>query len=365
VNTFPILYSRTAKGAVNTWKVWTEGSTVVCEWGQVGGKLQISRFECTEKNIGRANETSAEEQAVLEAAAKHTAQLRKKYVETLDKATEETKISPMLAKLWEDHKNKVVYGAYIQPKLDGLRALALLKDGKVVLQSRGNKTYSLPHIERELATILQPGMVLDGELYLHGTSLQTINSWVRGKKPEAVKIQYHLYDMVTDDDFSVRTKKLEEVIEPNLMSGVPNPGLVLVDTHEVKSEEHVRQLQEHFIAKGYEGAIVRTATGKYRYGYRSPDLLKLKNWLDSEFRIIGFQVGKGKFQNVPTFKCATADGQSFDVTPKGTEEERLQMLKKAEQSIGQLLTVRYFMLSPSGIPLYPVGGSIRHVDDLS
>lgn len=362
---FPTLYHRTAKGAVVSWDCLADGADIVVTWGQIDGQQQTSRVTCLGKNQGKSNETTASEQAEKEAEAKWVAQQRKKYSLSAEIAKDDESIRPMLAQDYNKRKDDLKFPVYCQSKLDGLRALAYLKDGKVVLQSRGNKTYSLPDIESALAYFMKPGMVLDGELYVHGTSLQTINSWVRGKKPEAVKIQYHLYDMVTDDDFSVRTKKLENLVEDSLISGVPNPPLVLVETHPVKSEAHVLQLQEHFIKKGYEGAIVRTATGKYRYGYRSPDLLKLKNWLDSEFRIIGFQVGKGKFQSVPTFKCATADGQSFDVTPKGTEEERMQMLKEAEQSIGQLLTVRYFMLSPSGIPLYPVGGNIRHADDLS
>lgn len=359
MTTFPTLYSRTAKGAVNTWQVRTEGPEVICVWGQIGGKMQESRFTTEAKNTGKKNATTAEEQAVKEAEALVKKQLRKKYSETLEEASDSQEIRPMLAKSWEDQKHKLKWPAYCQPKLDGLRMMASLKDDKVMLQSRGNKFYNLPHIEQALAKVLKPEMVLDGELYCHGVSLQTINSLVRAPKEGSEQIQYWIYDMVTGGTFDARFKDLCQ-----LASIIEDP-LVSVPTGMAASEKEVIDFQKQCIQEGYEGCMVRSSSGKYRYGYRSPDLLKVKSWLDNEYKIVGYQVGKGKFQNVPIFKCATESGTTFDVTPKGTEEERYDMLQRADSLIGQWLTVKYFQLSPDEqVPLYPVGLSIRIAEDL-
>lgn len=359
MTTFPILYSRTAKGAVNTWQVNTEGPEVICTWGQVDGKMQKSRFTAEAKNTGKKNATTAEEQAVKEAEALVVKQKRKKYSETLEAAQEDSQIRPMLAKSWEDQKHKIKYPCFTQAKFDGLRMMASLKDGKVALQSRGNKFYTLPHIEEALTKVLRPGMVLDGELYRHGVSLQTINSLVRAPKEESEQIQYWVYDMVTDRDFEHRSNELHALLDE-----VPLP-IVCVPTYTCDSEAEVNTCHRLCVEGGYEGAMVRSATGKYRYGYRSPDLLKVKSWLDNEYKIVGYQVGKGKFQNVPIFKCVTESGATFDVTPKGTEEERCDMLQRADSLIGQWLTVKYFQLSPDEqVPLYPVGLSIRIAEDM-
>jgi DNA ligase-1 len=358
-STLPILYSRTSKGAINTWRVWTEGGTVCTEWGQVGGKLQQSTFECSPKNVGRSNATTAEEQAILEAESLHSKQKRKKYSETLEQAETDTEIRPMLAQDFSKHKSKVKWPAFVQPKFDGLRAMAYKKDDQVVLHSRGNKFYTAPHIQESLNKILKPGMVLDGELYLHGTSLQTINSWVRGKKPEVSQIQYYVYDIVTEDTFIDRWSKLREVA-----FNFDDLSLVLSTTEIAQDEDHAIQIQAEYVAKGYEGAMVRTSTGKYRYGYRSPDLLKVKSWVTEEFPILGHKVGKGKFSDVPMIICGLSNGETFDVTPTGTMEQRKELLGNIQSHVGKMYTVKFFDYSPKGVPLYPSGVSVRFEEDL-
>jgi DNA ligase-1 len=364
-----ILYSRTAKDAVNTWYCYAEGPEVVTVWGQLNGAQQTTRFTCVPKNEGKKNATTAEQQAVKEVAALYKAQLRKKYSESIEENDADESISPMLAKKWEDHKDKLDYskGVFIQPKLDGLRAIAVLKDGKVVLQSRGNKTYCIPHIEAALEYILKknPGIVLDGELYRHGVSLQTINSWVRGKKVEVRDIEYHIYDMVSEHDFAKRTSDLEKLAEDICVSGVPNPALVLVETQPCESEEQAVALQAYFVSKGYEGAMVRVGTSKYKTGHRSADLLKIKSWVTEEFPIVGHKVGKGKFESVPMIVCSLPNGGTVDVTPTGTMEQRKELLANIQSYIGMPYTVKYFGLSPYGVPLYPTGVGVRFPEDMS
>ncbi len=356
---FPILYSRTSKGAINTWRTWCVGNSVFCEWGALNGKMQISEFVTLGKNIGKSNETTPEEQAVKEAEALVEKQLRKKYSPTLEAAAESEAISPMLAKSFTDRKDKVVWPAFGQVKLDGLRCLSHLVDGKVVLQSRGNKFYTLPHIQNQLESILRPGVVLDGELYTHGISLQTINSYVRGQKPECNVIEYHVYDVVSDKPFSGRLNDLNE-----LATCDGAPSVKVVETVKLNSEEEAIAFQAQCVADGYEGAMIRSAAGLYRYGYRSPDLLKMKTWQTEEFPIMGHKVGKGRFEEVPMIICGLPNGETFDVTPTGTMAERKELLDNIDKHIGSLYTVKFFDYSPYGKPLYPSGVSLRDESDL-
>ena len=75
----PLLYAKASSGAVTIWHCWTEGAEVVVEWGQEDGSMQTKRFKCKPKNKGRANATTASEQAEKEAHAKFAKQLKKKY----------------------------------------------------------------------------------------------------------------------------------------------------------------------------------------------------------------------------------------------------------------------------------------------
>lgn len=138
---------------------------------------------------------------------------------------------------------------------------------------------------------------------------------------------------------------------------------ILIDV-KVNNPEDVDRVNSLWLSQGYEGSIVRTWTGVYREGYRSPDLLKVKQWRDSEYTIVGFTNGKGKFETCPIFKCVTPEGKEFDCAPKGTSAERAELLKQAPQLIGQFLKTKYFTLTPDGIPQFPVGLAIRYKEDI-
>jgi len=358
----PTLYSCTATGAVNTWEVWLDsGGIVVVRWGQKGGALQTATFQCTGKNIGRSNETSAFEQARLEAISKWKKQLKKKYYERLEDANK-PHLRPMLAAKFVDHKSKVKFPVHVQPKFDGVRCLAyrLYVDEPVALYSRGGDPYDVEHIRLILDGFLEAGTMLDGEIYVHGMSLQQIISLVKRPQEESKQLNYHVYDCVNlelqgTESWEERHRHLEEWFEVN----APPATIVEVSSFLANREAHVAMLHDDFVKDGYEGAIVRTFTGTYRIGYRSQDLLKVKSFDDAEYVIAGWTVGKGKFANVPIFKCKLKNGKTFDVAPRGTDEVRARLLKAADSMIGKPYTVRHFGFSDTGVPRFPVGIGIR------
>jgi DNA ligase-1 len=358
--TLPPLYAKTATGAINVWVCWVSGAHVVVQWGQDGGAQQQARFECKPKNAGRANATTAEEQAIKEAVAKWKKQVKKKYFETPEAAGTELNLKPMLAKSFEDRKAKVTYPVDVQPKLDGVRCFAYRRDGRVFLQSRGGDPYDVEHIRSALEPCLTAeGHVLDGELYLHGTSLQNITSLVKRPQEGSERLSYCIYDHTFIETYNTAWQMRRTVLERWFKESAPSESILPVPTVQAESEERVRALHDHYVKAGYEGAIIRTLDGVYKFGYRSSDLLKLKSFQDAEFPIVGWTVGKGKFANVPIFKCTTGEGKEFDVAPKGTDAERLEMLRKADSLIGKQLTVRFFDWTDERIPHFPVGICIR------
>lgn len=350
----PMLYHITQTGAVNEWECWTEDMKVCVRWGQQGGIKQIDSYIAFPKNVGKANATTANEQAVKEAKAKHAAQLRKKYFTSVEAAQSVDRYQPMLASKYEDHQKKLNFPVRVQPKYDGLRSLALFKDGRVVLQSRGNKEYDLPHLKAALEPLVKQGIVFDGEIYLHGVGLQTINSLARKPRKESEVLCYHIYDTVSDLPFNERWAVVEEHI-----NGYDH--LFKVPTDTAFSHEGVLELQKEYVERGFEGAMVRSIACPYKQGGRSRELLKVKSWLDAEYPVVGCKTGK---DGLPVFVCSVSDGRTFDVRPKGTEEQRLDMLAKADEYIGKQMTVRYFDLTDDGLPHFGVGLGIRLDEDL-
>jgi DNA ligase-1 len=263
----------------------------------------------------------------------------------------------MLASDFAKHAKKLKFPVSVQAKFDGVRCLVYRVDGKVVLQSRRGDFYNVAHIQAELETMLPEGEMWDGELYIHGTSLQTITSLVRRPQPESKALQYHVYDIPSEPgDWNSRWNKLTHYGE--------GESVKFVDSPIAYSEADVLSLQKDMVADGFEGAIVRTSTGKYRFGARSQDLLKVKSFRTDEFTLVGWKIGKGRFETVPVFRCITAEGKEFDVAPKGTAHERAKMLAEADSLIGEKLTVRFFDFTDDGLPHFPVGIAIRYPEDL-
>ena len=91
-------------------------------------------------------------------------------------------------------------------------------------------------------------------------------------------------------------------------------------------------------------------------------LQKFKLFLDKEFQIVGGYTGKGTtFEGMVTFECRADNGEIFGVVPKGSHEYKAKLWGKLDKIVANktMLTVRYQELSDGGIPIFPVGVSLR------
>jgi DNA ligase-1 len=377
----PTLYHQSKSGSIVKWNIWTEGADIVREYGQMDGKMQVARTTATGKNIGRSNETTPEEQALLEAAAKHKKRLDMKYSLSIKDAKQEVFL-PMLASSFDKRKDKVSYPLDVQPKLDGVRCMAYWEGDSVKLMSRGGKYWECcDHIVAELEQVLPKGWVLDGELYVHGATFQEITRLVKKLRPESVTVKYHVYDVPragaigeqepivseTNHEWEGRKEHLNELARFVRASGATAPSrksVKVVRTDFAAHEEDVYELQSEYLEEGYEGAIVRERDGEYKFGYRSNKLLKVKNFMDEEYEIVGFTTGVGRFEGCCIWICETADGQSFKVVPQGTMDLRKETFNNADKNVGKWLKVKYFELTDDGIPRFPVGLGIRLTEDM-
>jgi len=355
----PILYHKAKGGDLRQWRTWNDGDTIYTEYGQVGGKLQVSSKRAEPKNVGRSNETSPSEQARLEAESMWRFKMERKYSETPEEAQEELTL-PMLAHKYEDKKKHVTYPAFVQPKLDGVRCIAKWEDKSIILLSRSGKPYKMPLIQANLMEWMPKDVILDGELYLHGASCQTITSLVKKWKPESNQVIFNVYDapVVNRDDsltFEDRLDYLRDIEETTTVHVVPT---LSVDSHKELMEYH-----GIFLEKGYEGAILRLPHGRYQWGYRSSELLKVKEFQDAEFRVLSARDGKGKMEGGVIWTCQ-AGGNTFECTMKVTMEERQRMYASRAKYIGKDLTVRFFDRTDDGIPRFPVGIVFRDEKDL-
>lgn len=370
---FPTLYKKTSTGAIQYWTIRVHavnvGGEIETEYGQLNtDKPQVTHDTISEgKNTGKKNATTALQQAEAEAQAKYEKQLKKGYVTTIDDATNdkvddliEGGVVPMLAHKFAEQAHKIKYPAFVQPKLDGIRCIAIVKDGVATLWSRTRKPItSCPHIVQELEAAFETqDIILDGELYNHEmkSDFEKIVSLVRQKEPgEGHEIvQYHIYDTISDESFKNRNTQLKMLFDVFEFY-----SLVLVPTEVAKNEADVLVDFEKYVKAGYEGAMLRNVESNYSQR-RSMDLQKMKPFIDDDFLITGVTKGRGKMAGLAIFSCAAKNGNPFEVKLKGELESLRKYMQDESLWKGKKLTVRYFGLTnKEKVPRFPVGIAVR------
>ena len=356
---FPKLYGKASSGKLKSWEIKVINEKIVkirSIYGFVDGKQQITDKEITKgKNIGKANETTPYTQAISEAKSKWTKKYEEGYRENknlLQKnvyGTKDTKpktILPMLALDYHKRGKDIVFPCFVQPKLDGVRCIA---QGNV-LCSRTTKVFEgLSKIKSETEKC---PFILDGELYSDTLDFQALTGLIQRKKNIDTDLEKQInlvvYDIISDEDYSVRLEKLKEFFSKNKFKNVK-----LHLTEECKSKADLKKFHDKYVKQGYEGLMIRNKNGGYKEKYRSKNLQKYKMFEDAEFEIVGFTEGTGIEKGLIIWICKIKNGDTFQVRPKGTHSQRKDLFKKGNQFIGEKLTVKYQELTNDGIPRFP------------
>lgn len=314
------------------------------------------------KNVGRANATTAQQQAVLEieAIAK-----KKRDLGFHEEGQEwEGHILPMHGLMLKNCWEHVIFPCALQPKYNGIRAAT---DGGPWWGRKGLEL--LPEITAHIELIPETlgGLVLDGELMLpNGYALAQTNSrtkkfYDRKHDPSTLDLTYYVFDIVdTDRTFAERLELRDQWLER-----YQNDTVIPVPTYNCKSKEDIERYFQIAIRKGFEGIMVRNWDGLYLPGGQgdSSDLLKLKPFEDAEWEIINCVDGRGKEAETIIYVCKTKDGREFSVHPEGSLADRKRLWYEfcvgTYDPVGKMLTVRYQELSEYGVPLFPVGVTVR------
>ncbi|MBC7198154.1 MAG: hypothetical protein H5U32_02785 [Pseudomonas balearica] len=333
----------------------------------IGGAAVTKEVPVEGKNIGRANQTTPAQQAVMELDSRVNRQLDKGYVRTLEEASAPATNAlglekPMLAHPIDKVKPEAIDwdNAFAQPKLDGHRCL--FKGG--VLYSRNGKVINLPHIVEAIEARGLTDLHLDGELYIHGMLLQDIGSLVKKPREESLKLQYHVYDVVMPDPYGRRSTLLCDLLGGDWLISEycsSDEPLKSVPTIRVRDRNQLNDLHACWLEAGFEGSILRHGLVPYETDKRSSSLLKLKDMDDSEFSVVGVERGtpNGDME-VPVWICenpagVTEKAKTFRVTAAGTKEQKhAQWEMRHTYTSGRTLTVQHFGHSKDMVPLLPV-----------
>ena len=348
------LFKRAVNGKINEWTVEVKNNCFRTISGYIDGVKTKSEWTCCSgKNIGKKNATTPEQQALVEAQAMWTKKLELGSYESISDIDTPKFFNPMLAHKFEDYKDKITYPVYSQPKLDGIRCI-VRADG--MWSRNGKKIVSAPHIYEAMKPLFEtnPDLIFDGELYADkfANDFNAICSLVKKTKPtsddlkkSAESIQYHIYDLPScSDTFTKRYKTLSNLNLPECC--------VCVKTDHIDNINDLLAYYEDYTMDGYEGQMIRL--DKEYESKRSKSLLKHKSFIDEEYTILDVVEGEGnKTGMVGSFVFESKTGHIFNSSPKYNWEECKELWKQRQELIGKSATVKYFNLTPDGVPRFP------------
>lgn len=378
---YPKLYIYNNNNKVYEWSIEIKPKddiyTIVTSHGEKDGKMVTHEKDITEGKVKR----TVLEQAILEATRKWENKKEKElYLEKLEKNNAKSEVvRPMLANTFsfDLYKKtgkafKISFPAYVQRKYDGIRCIAYLKDGKVILESRTGMAFqNLNKLRGELLELFQhmpPNFYFDGELYTDKVDFEVIVGLVRltekklkpGDTDLIDMIEYYIYDFIDMNQKDLSYETRHNYLTTFLSENTKSTSLCKnVETIKVDKLEDVKTYHDEFVQAGYEGIMVRDLNGPYEINKRSKYLQKYKELDDDEFEIIGFHEGTGDEKGAVIWDCKTKEGNSFAARPKGTFESRQKLFQDGTKYIGKKLTVKYQGYTVDNVPRFPTGKGIR------
>jgi DNA ligase-1 len=343
------LYRQNAN-SLGSWRIWSDENTIHIAHATVLGGSEVFHTELVPEGLaGR----SLSEQIRSRMDSRISRMRDRGYKDTVDEAERDSNnqmglFRPMLAQSVEKVSNIDYVGAVQQKKLDGHRCMITKQDGGIVAYSRqGKEISSITHILGPLRNAIPEGTTLDGELYCHGQSLQTLASWIKRKQPNTDLLSFVCYDLIAPDSYKDRHAELCAIVKglntERVGQILPLPYAPYIDAASMYAEMHrVRRA-------GFEGLILRLDGRSYEAGKRSSGLLKVKHFHDSEFKCIGVEPSADGWG---ICVCLADNGKEFRTSAPGTHLEKLEVLRNKENYIGKWLTVEYSQLTVEGIPFH-------------
>ena len=248
-----------------------------------------------------------------------------------------------LAKNFSTDVQNPVY--WVSEKFDGVRCYW---DGKMLLTRNGNAIQAPKWFIEQL-----PNIPVDGELWAGYGGYQTVTSTVFDNVPDDAQwrqISYLVFDLPNSSAvFEERQQLLNAAF-----AGRPRQNVKLVEHVKLDNLDAIENSLASVMKKGGEGLMLRVPGSLYVPG-RSDALLKFKDRQDNEARVIAYQAGRGKYENMMGAVWVELDnGKMFKIGTGFSDEER-----QNPPPIGSNITFTHQGFTNKGLPRFASFERIR------
>ena len=186
----------------------------------------------------------------------------------------------------------------ISRKLDGVKALFYYKDGEIHTASRGGEDYdaSTTHLREDSRLLAffeaNPTVILDGELFKRGKTLQQISGAARMEKNayDCDWLEYWVYDCYIAnhpelgalDRYTILIEQLHMKHNIHVYKSIEDDEVSdtihLLDHVLVEGWPSMMLCHDQYVSEGFEGACITDPEKPYKPGSRGNQLIKIKKY---------------------------------------------------------------------------------------
>ncbi len=259
--------------------------------------------------------------------------------------------SCMLAHDGAKHPKKIKGDCLVEYKYDGVRVVAIVKNGKATLYSRNGKIFTnFPHIESALSKKEYNNFVFDGEVM--SDDFQALMKQVYRKSGAKTDDAYlALFDILPLKEFNDGKSKLNSIERKeklNELAQTFGDAIKLVDYEIInfdteEGQTKFSEMNKEALEKGFEGLMIKPNDNFYECK-RSHAWLKIKPFIEVTLKIIDIQEGSGKHEGkLGAFHVEGEDDGKFFSLSVGsglTDDDRERFWAAKDKLVGRMVEIR-------------------------
>lgn len=250
----------------------------------------------------------------------------------------------------------------VEPKLDGIRCFAVVRNGAATLYARSGKLITNFDSTIGAELVLLGDGCYDGEIM--GKDFTALMQQAYRKDDVDIQDTYlALFDFLPLSEWdsketilgcSARYSELKARVKK------ASKWIRIVARHTAPAQyEVIKALHDQFVSEGYEGAMVKDTDAPYLFG-RGFEVMKLKAFHDADLQIEGFIEGTGKHEGKLGSVLVTYEGVQVQVGSGFNDDLREKIWTDRDQFLGRVIEVRYQEVTPDGSLRFPTFKCFRN-----
>jgi hypothetical protein len=264
-----------------------------------------------------------------------------------------------------------------QPKIDGRRIMAWLKDGKAKLLSRKclEKKF-MTNIRTAATNILTyiaekwpelDSLGLDGEVYAPHQESQSIISRSVNASADEDKLVFVIFDLM---EYTLTFEDRQEILRKVALKFAKETCVNFLLATTLTDEDEIMDFKLECATNGYEeGIVLRRPDLLYtrKKEHKHPQMIKLKSIEDAEYKVIGWKEGNTDREGCVVWNLRDPEDKNitFWCQQEGDLAYQRELFKNAADYKGKLLTVKFMNKTAFGVPFHPRACRFRDEDDIA